>query len=130
MKLNRYILVWILSPQWTSVDVLENMANKFQNLSGKTSDKDPNGMKKAGNNLLLGIGNVLDASVAKPESPELGQNEQEETVEEVNVTKVWRFFLSFRAFLALVNRYDTGPREFEFNRSWSVLTAIAEKSIL
>ena len=45
-------------------------------------------MKKAGNNLLLGIGNVLDASVAKPETPELGQTEQEETVKEVNVTKV------------------------------------------
>ena len=68
------------------------MANKFQNLSGKTSEKDPNGMKKAGNNLLLGIGNVLDASVAKPETPELGQTEQEETVKEVNVTKVWSFF--------------------------------------
>ena len=68
------------------------MANKFQNLSGKTSEKDPNGMKKAGNNLLLGIGNVLDASVAKPETPELSQTEQQETVEEVNVTKVWSFF--------------------------------------
>ena len=70
------------------MDVLENMANKFQNLSGKTSEKDPNGMKKAGNNLLLGIGNVLDASVANPETSELGQTEKEETVEEVNVTKV------------------------------------------
>lgn len=66
------------------------MANKFQNLSDRTSEKDPNGMKKAGNNLLLGIGNVLDASVAKPETPEPGQSEEEETVEEskVNVTKV------------------------------------------
>ena len=50
-------------------------------------------MKKAGNNLLLGIGNVLDASVAKPETPELGQTEEDETVEEnkVNVTKVCTF---------------------------------------
>lgn len=69
------------------------MANKFQNLTDKTSEKDPNGMKKAGNNLLLGIGNVLDASVAKPETPELGKTEQEKTVEEekVNVTKVCSF---------------------------------------
>ena len=70
------------------MDVLENMADKFQNLSGKTSEKDPNGMEKAGKNLLLGIGNVLDASVAKPETPELGDTEQEKTMEEVNVTKV------------------------------------------
>lgn len=70
------------------------MANKFQNLSDGTSEKDPNGMKKAGNNLLLGIGNVLDASVAKPETPEPGQSEEEETVEEskVNVTKVCSVF--------------------------------------
>lgn len=85
------------------MDVLENMANKFQNLSGKTSEKDPNGMKKAGNNLLLGIGNVLDASVAKPANPELGQTEEEDKVDEdkVNVTKVPRgflFFLVFRVF--------------------------------
>lgn len=45
-------------------------------------------MKKAGNNLLLGIGNVLDASVAKPETPELGETEQEGTMEEVNATRV------------------------------------------
>ena len=77
------------------MDVLENMANKFQNLSGKASEKDPNGMKKAGNNLLLGIGNVLDASVAKPETSELGQTEGEETAKEdkVNVTKVPSFFV-------------------------------------
>lgn len=70
------------------------MANKFQNLSDGTSENDPNGMKKAGNNLLLGIGNVLDASVAKPETPEPGQSEEEETVEEskVNVTKVCSVF--------------------------------------
>jgi len=94
MKLNRYSYDFPL-PQWTSVDVLENMANKFQNLSGTTSEKDPNGMKKAGNNLLLGIGNVLDASVAKPETAELGQTEGEETVDEdkVNVTKVSSFCL-------------------------------------
>ena len=76
------------------MDVLENMADKFQNLSGKTSEKDPNGMKKAGNNLLLGIGNVLDASVAKPETQEPGQSEEEKTVGEdkINVTKVCSFF--------------------------------------
>ena len=83
-------------PQWTSVDVLENMANKFQNLSDGRKEKDPNGMKKAGNNLLLGIGNVLDASVAKPETKERGENEEDEKVEEnkVNVTKVCTCFLN------------------------------------
>lgn len=74
------------------------MANKFQNLSGGINEKDPNGMKKAGNNLLLGIGNVLDASVAKPESREQSQTEEEETVEDnkVNATKVRSCFLSLQ----------------------------------
>lgn len=113
------------------MDVLENMANKFQNLSDKTSEKDPNGMKKAGNNLLLGIGNVLDASVAKPASPELGQTEEEDTVDEdkVNVTKVCRayFFLSLQGgFLFLIdydpgvlfaNIHSAGLRGFKFNRT-------------
>lgn len=84
------------SSQWTSVDVLESMANKFQNFSGGTSEKNPNGMKKAGNNLLLGIGNVLDGSLAKPENQEQDETEEEEKVEgnKVNVTKVCSCFLS------------------------------------
>lgn len=95
LKLTRYSYAF---PQWTSVDVLENMADKFQNLSGGTSGKDPNGMKKAGNNLLLGIGNVLDGSVAKPETQEQGETEEEEEVEEnkVNVTKVCSCFLGLQ----------------------------------
>ena len=72
------------------------MANKFQNLSGGTSEKDPNGMKKAGNNLLLGIGNVLDGSVAKPEMQKQDKTEDEEKLQEqkVNVTKVCSLFLT------------------------------------
>lgn len=64
------------------------MANKFKNIS-LINEKDPTGIKKAGNNLLLGIGNVLDAS-----SMAVGTEEQEETAEEegdkskVNATKV------------------------------------------
>ena len=67
------------------------MANKFKNIS-LINEKDPTGIKKAGNNLLLGIGNVLDAS-----SMAVGTEEQEETAEEegdkskFNATKVWDF---------------------------------------
>lgn len=66
------------------------MTNKFQNLSGGISEKDPTGVKKAGNNLLLGIGNVLDASAVNFETREHGETNEEETPDEskVNVTKV------------------------------------------
>ena len=88
--------------QWNSVDVLENMANKFQNISVGVSEKDPTGIKKAGNNLLVGIGNVLDANAVKGETETQTDNEQDETNDEnskVNVTKVCIFFLSPYSYL-------------------------------
>ena len=65
------------------------MANKFQNIS-LTNEEDAAGIEKAGNNLLLGIGNVLEAaSTTEEEEEKIGQ-EEEETGQKpnVNATKV------------------------------------------
>ena len=69
-------------PQWTSVDVLENMADKFKNISLE-SERHSEEMSKAGNNLLLGIGNVLDAA-SIPEAEEGTVQEVEEDSFEKN----------------------------------------------
>lgn len=68
------------------------MAHKFKNIS-QTNEKDPRGIKKAGNNLLLGIGNVLDASSVKKDDEEKGETSDKEAVEKgkVNATKVGSF---------------------------------------
>ena len=65
------------------------MANKFKNISLINED-DAAGIKNAGNNLLLGIGNVLDAASMKEEGEEKIGQEEEETGQKPNVnnTKV------------------------------------------
>lgn len=65
------------------------MANKFKNLS-QINEKDQRGIKKAGNNLLLGIGNVLDSSSATDDNKEQEETDEGEAVEKskVNATKV------------------------------------------
>ncbi|XP_068681978.1 polycystin-1-like protein 2 isoform X4 [Montipora foliosa] len=68
--------------KWTSVDVLENMADKFKNISLE-SERHSEEMSKAGNNLLLGIGNVLDAA-SIPEAEEGTVQEVEEDSFEKN----------------------------------------------
>ena len=73
------------------MDVLQNMANKFRNISaGKSaSDEDATGITKAGSNLLLGIGNVLDASTMNTKKTE--KEQAEETADEgkkPNITQV------------------------------------------
>lgn len=76
------------------MDVLERMTNKFQNITVEGSDKDPTGIEKAGNNLLVGIGNVLDANAVKADT----NNKKDETSEEsskVNLTKVTNFYSRF-----------------------------------
>lgn len=71
------------------MDVLESMANKFQNIS-LTNEEDAAGIERAGNNLLLGIGNVLEAaSMTEEEEEKIGQKEEEtEQNTNVNATKV------------------------------------------
>ena len=68
------------------------MANKFQNIS-LTNEEDAAGIEKAGNNLLLGIGNVLDAASMTEEEEEKIRQEEEETGQKANVnaTKVCYF---------------------------------------
>lgn len=67
------------------------MADKFENITS-INEEDTAGIKKAGNNLLLGIGNVLGAASIREEEEEEEKTaeEEEETIEKskVNATKV------------------------------------------
>ena len=65
------------------------MATKFKNISLE-NDKDPTRIKKAGNNLLVGIGNVLGASTMTIRTEDQKETDEDGAVEEnkVNTTKV------------------------------------------
>lgn len=87
-----------ISLQTKAVDVLENMANKFENIS-LSHNKDTTGIQKAGNNFLVGIGNVLNASSMTIETnnqAEATEEEGDKNSQKVNANKV--FAPSKRAF--------------------------------
>ncbi|XP_074631330.1 polycystin-1-like protein 2 isoform X3 [Acropora palmata] len=74
--------------QWTSVGILENMADAFKNFTSNT-DKDTEGISKAGSNLLLGIGNVIDAASMPDEAESMGHEAGKDNFDnnEKNFTK-------------------------------------------
>lgn len=65
------------------------MADAFKNFTSNT-DKDTEGISKAGSNLLLGIGNVIDAASMPDEAESMGHEAGEDNFDnnEKNFTKV------------------------------------------
>ena len=65
------------------------MADAFKNFTSSTN-KDTEGISKAGSNLLLGIGNVIDAASMPDEAESMEHKAEENNFEkkEKNFTKV------------------------------------------
>ena len=97
------------------------MANKFQNIS-LSYRQDTNGIQMAGNNFLVGIGNVLNASSMTIETnnqAETNEEEGDKNSQKANATKV--FAPSKRAYFQILLKrvFSLRPND-ELTLYWDV----------